>query len=482
MQSVQLQDKVNMAARWSILTQIGSKLISPITNMILARLLTPNAFGVVATINMVISFVDMFTDAGFQKYLVQKEFKNEEERNKSTNVAFITNLIISLLIWIVIIVYRNKIASLVGNPGLGNVLAIACVQLPITSFSSIQMALYRRSFDFKSLFKVQMIVALIPLMITVPLAIAGFSYWSIIIGSTCGMLYNSLVLTMKSKWKPYIFYDFKLLKEMFEFSFWTLLESISIWLTAWIDTLIIGASLNPYYLGLYKTSLSLVNSLMAMITSSISPVLFSTLSRLQNEEEQFRNIFYKIQKIIAYLAFPIGMGIFLYKEMITRLMLGEKWLEASSIVGIWALTSAIRLVMTSIYSEVYRSKGKPKLSLLVQTIHLLILIPTCLYGLKYGFWGLVYSRALVRLEGVVTGLIIMHFVMKFNAKEILKNILKPIIYTFIMAIGAILLKTISTSDIWNIISIVICIGIYITLIFTWSKDDFLSIIRIFNKK
>ncbi|MFZ2537546.1 MAG: oligosaccharide flippase family protein, partial [Oscillospiraceae bacterium] len=173
MDEFSLLNKVGNAAKWSSLTQITSKLISPITNMILARLLAPEVFGIVATVTMIISFAEMFTDAGFQKYLVQHEFKNEVEKSQSADVAFWTNLGISLFIWGNIIIFRNPLADAVGNNGLGHVIAIACAQVPMTSFSSIQMALYRRKFDFKALFKVQTISALIPLFVTVPLAIVG---------------------------------------------------------------------------------------------------------------------------------------------------------------------------------------------------------------------------------------------------------------------------------------------------------------------
>ena len=155
-----LSDKITLrtvgnAAKWSSIAEISVKFITPITNMILARLLAPEAFGVIASVSMVISFADMFTDAGFQKYLVQHEFLSEDDKHENVNVAFWTNLVISFCLWFFIILFRESIAKRVGNAGLGNVLAIACVQLPLTSFSSIQMALYRRDFDFKSLFYVK---------------------------------------------------------------------------------------------------------------------------------------------------------------------------------------------------------------------------------------------------------------------------------------------------------------------------------------
>lgn len=99
MSSKSLNTKVATATKWSGLTEIAAKLVAPITTMVLARLLTPDAFGVMVTAQMVISFAEIFTDAGFQKYIVQHEFKDDDEKFKSTAVAFWSNLIMSLAIW-----------------------------------------------------------------------------------------------------------------------------------------------------------------------------------------------------------------------------------------------------------------------------------------------------------------------------------------------------------------------------------------------
>ena len=174
----ELNKKVINATMWSSFTEISSKLIAPITTMVLARLLTPEVFGVVATVTMIISFTQLFSDAGFQRYLIQYEFENDDDKYKTTNVAFLSNLVISLLLWAVIIFFRESLAKVVGNPGLGNVIAIACVSIPIAAFSSIQMALYKRSFDFKTLFYTRIIGVLIPLLITIPLAIKEYRFFN----------------------------------------------------------------------------------------------------------------------------------------------------------------------------------------------------------------------------------------------------------------------------------------------------------------
>lgn len=467
MQDENLRSKLVSATKWSSITEIASKIVSPVTNMILARIISPEAFGVVATITMIMSFADMFTDAGFQKYLVQHEFKNEDEMFKSANVAFWTNLGVSILLWIIIIIFRKKISTMVGNPGLGNVIAIACVQLLLTSFSSIQMALYRRKFDFKTLFLVRMIAVFIPFIVTIPLAFLGFGYWSLILGSIVIQLSNAIVMTVKSKWKPELLYDVEILKEMLSFSIWSLVEAISIWFTSWVDMFIIGTSLSQYYLGIYKTSTSMVNIIMSLITSTVIPILFSALSRLQNDDEKFNIMYSNMQKIVSIFVFPLGVGIYLYSDLATKILLGSKWSEASELVGVWALTSAIMIVLGSLSSEVYRAKGRPKLSFLAQLLHLVVLVPVCIISSKYGFWILVYARSWVRMEAVLVHFIIMKFLIGISVVKTFKSIMPTAISAIAMGILGVLLKGISKGLLWTILSVVICFLFYLITLYAF---------------
>jgi len=460
-----LQNKVINATKWSSITEIAAKIVSPITNMVLARILAPEAFGVVATVTMIMSFADMFTDAGFQKYLVQHEFKDEDEKYKSANVAFWTNFGISVFLWGIIVLFREQIAALVGNLGLGNVIAVACVQLLLTSFSSIQMALYRRDFDFKTLFLVRMVAICIPFAVTIPLAFLGLNYWSLIIGAIFMQLSNAVILTIKSKWKPKLFYDFAILKEMLSFSIWSLIEAISIWFTVWVDVFIIGSSLNQYYLGLYKTSTTMVNALMSLITASTVPVLFSALSRLQNDGSQFNHMFFKSQRFVSILVFPLGVGVYLYSDLATQILLGSQWSEASGVIGIWALTSAIMIVFGHYCSEVYRAKGKPKLSFLAQVLHLVVLVPTCIISSKYGFWPLVYARSWIRMEAILVHFIIMKFAIGIPVLKTFRNVFPTAISAVTMGVLGYLLQQISEGIVWSFASIIISALFYFGLLY-----------------
>jgi PST family polysaccharide transporter len=458
--------KVTKATAWSSVTEIAAKIVTPVVNIILARLLMPEAFGIVAVITMVISFAEVFTDAGFQKYIVQREFESEDKLNKCTTVAFWTNLSLAAVICLIIFFFRHGIATLVGSPDLGNVIALSSLLILVSSFSSIQMARYRRAFDFKTLFFVRTGGSLIPLVVTVPLALVLRDYRALLIGTFASYIFNAVVLTAKSKWKPSFYFDFKLLKEMFSFSIWSLFESVAIWLTSYVGVFIVGSHLSEHYLGIYRNSMSTVNSLISIITAAVTPVLFAALSRNQNNDGEFKRLYYQFQRLTAVIVMPMGVGMYLFSDLITYILLGEQWMEASGFIGLWSLTSSVVVVFSYFSSEVYRSKGEPKISLLSQVIHLAFLIPILSVCIGYGFEALYTARSLIRLQGVAVGIIIMQIRYKFKFTDVVKNILPMAVSTVIMGVAGYFLRGLNDGILWQFCSIAICVVIYFGILFT----------------
>lgn len=456
-----LQSQTATATKWSSTTEIISRLALPIVNMLLARLLTPDTFGVVATITMIVSFAEIFADAGFQKYIIQHEFVNEEELNQNTNVAFWTNFLISLFIWVVIFIFSESLAALVGNPGLGNVVIVASLSLPILAFSSIQMSRFKRKMDFKSLFFVRISSILIPIFITIPIAFITKSYWALIIGTLSSNLFSAVVLTILSHWKPEFYFSFDQLRKMFSYSWWVMLESITTWLTSYSDILIVSISLSAYYIGLYKTSMITVNQIMGLIVAAASGPLFVTLSRLQNNRVLLISTYNEYMRSLAFFIFPLSTGIWLYRDIITLVLLGDQWLEACDFIGMWGLFSSIALVLGTFANGLYNALGKTFLSFSVSFINLLIMIPLLIWATPKGFDYLYISRSLLRVSFVVIQLLVMFVFLNYPIGGLLKQIIPITIPTTIMVLSSLLLRQISESLLWSFVSIVICIVVYL---------------------
>lgn len=478
-----LNTKVKTATKWSTITEVAAKLVAPITTMILARVLTPEAYGIVATITMVVSFAELFTDAGFQKYLIQHEFNDDNEKTECTNVAFMTNLVLSLLLWLVIGIFANPIARIVGSPGMGLVITIASVSIPLAAFSSIQQALYKRDFDFKTLFVVRMISLTVPIIVTLPLAFVFKNFWALIIGKIVQDILNAIILTVKSKWKPKLYYSWLQLKQMLSFSIWTIIESISIWLTNYVDIFIVGSLLNQYYLGLYKTAMITVSHILGIIISATTPILFSSLSRLQNDKLSFENMFYRFQKTVALLVVPLGFGIFIFNRLITTILLGNQWLEAAPFIGLWALMATITIVFSYYASEVYRSKGKPKLSVLSQWLHIIVLIPVVLIYANKGFAPLYIARSFLRLESVLVDCVLMKVFIELSPWKMVKNVIPIFASSLIMTAIGLLLMRIYSTYLWSFVCVTLCTGVYLGVVclFKDSRENLLFLKKHFLK-
>lgn len=464
-----INNKVVSATKWSTITEIAAKLVSPITTMVLARLLTPADFGVLVTATMVISFSEIFTDAGFQKYLIQHQFKTDSDLHRTTTVAFWSNLVMSLVIWLAIIIFSGPIAELVGNPGRGNVIAISCVCIPLAAFSSIQMALFKRKFDFRTLFYVRIVGILIPIIVTIPLAFFTRSYWALIVGMIALNASNAIILTLKSEWKPRLFYDWSLFKGMFSFSFWSMIEAVSIWLTSYVDIFIVGRLLNEHYLGIYRTSMSTVGQIMSLITAATTPVLFSALSRLQDDDAEFRRLFFKFQKTVAILVIPLGVGIYLFRGLVTDILLGHQWIEAANFIGLWGLTGSVTIVLSHYCSEIYRAKGRPKLSVLAQVLHICCIVPVVLWSINYGFDFLCEMRSLVRLTLIVINLTILYFLCKISPITMVRNILSSIVGALAMVLLFIILPDADKAFLQVSYGIGCCI-IYVAVILMFKEN------------
>ncbi len=466
-----LNSKIFNATKWSALTEILSKLITPVTSMIMARLLTPEAYGVVATFSIIIAFADVFADAGFQKYLIQREFINDDERDKHTNVAFWSNMIMSLSLWGIITIFCQPLASLVGSPGLGLVLIVSCAGIPINGFCSIQMALLKRDLDFKTLFFRRLVSVLTPIFVTIPLAIWLRNYWALVLGTLAMNLANAIFLLFKSSWKPRRYYSITDLKDMLSFCSWSLIDSLLIWATVYVDIFFISKMLDIYYVGLYRTSISIVGQIVSLITATVLPVVLPSLARLQDDLPEMRRLLLKFQKITGMVIIPLGVGIFVFKNLITNILLGSQWTEAAGLIGLWGLMEAITVVFARFCSPVYPAIGKPRVSVIVQLLHVVVLIPAVIISGRYGFEALYITRSLIRLELILVNMIAVYILIKQSPWNMIVNILPQIVSALLMAIVGYVLLSINDSIMMSILWVIICILVYFASLYILFPGD-----------
>lgn len=468
--SSELKSKISSATKWSALGEILAKLVTPISTVVLARVLTPQAFGVIATITMIISFAEIFMDAGFQRYVIQKEYETERDKYNCANVAFWSNLAIGLLLWGIIFIFREPLAVLVGNPGLGTVLAVAAISIPVNAITSIQMAIFKHSLDFKSLFYRRIASVIVPLVITIPLAFYLRSYWALVWGTIASNIINAIVLTIFSPWRPSRYYNFGILKGMIGYSSWTLLDAVLIWATSYIEIFFIGVLLNDYYLGLYKTAMTTVGQFVSLITAIILPVLMPAMARTQHDFAQMREIIYKLQKYVGFFLIPLGEFIFAFREQLTSILLGNQWNAITLFIGIWAVSEVIMLIFSRFCSNIYPAIGKPHISVIVQILHLVVLIPSVYFSAKISFETLYWTRTLVRFELLILNLFFAYRLIRLSAVKSCYNVFPFILSAALVIVIANVMLSFWSSDwsilVWGPLSAIL----YLLLLYIWPGE------------
>jgi len=468
------------STKWSAIGELMSKLASPLINIILARLLAPEVFGLVATFQLVTTFAEIFTDAGFQKYLIQHEFATQEEKINATNVAFWTNFGISTIFWFIIFFARFQIARFVGSPGHEIEICVLSLQIPLHAFSSIQISLFRRDFKFKELAPIKIIISIIPIIITVPLAYFLRSAWAIIFGNLAKEAINIILLYIKSPWKPKFYFKLSTLRDMLGDCFWLLADSIAIWLTAYSGTFIVSQVLDEYYVGLYKTGITTITSYISLISTIVAPVLFSVFSRKQHQKNELQKEFFSTQKALMYILLPIGFASFVFRDLITQILLGSQWLAIADLMGLVGLSTAISIGIAQHNSVYLRAIGKPILAFIIQMIFVVIMIITLGIFVNRPFNELCFVRGILGFVYIIISSVIVWITEKISFMKVLINNIPSIIATLITTMFAILiLRLYGDSIVMQIVSGLISIFVYLLMLFIIpsSRTDLFAMVK-----
>ncbi len=473
--ALDIKQEIKRSTKWTVLTELLAKLVTPVTGMILARLLDPSAFGVIASILIVTSFAEMFADAGFQKYLVQHDFLDEADTKRCFSVALTTSIAIAVVIWAGIWIFADLIAELLHAPGLSFALQIAGVCVVLNSVSGIYSAMFRRAFRFDLLFRLRILTVLVPLVVTIPLALMGIGYWALLWGTIASAAVSCL---FQIKFSPYPFvlaFDVSTLKQMASFSLWSLVEAITIWICVWGGVFVVGYVMDSYYLGLYRSGTLLSNSLFALVSGPVIPVLFSALSRLQDDPGEFENIFLALQKCISLVLIPMGVGLFVYRDLAVQIVLGSQWHEADFFVGLAALEGCISVIINSFASEALRARGMPLTSCLSQIGYFVVMLPAVFYSAQISFDALAIARCLCGLELSVIKLLMLAYILQISGRKMLYNLFPCCLCAGIVGYTAhCMRRAYSESYIWQVATMLLAFILYLSLI--WIRRDYREIV------
>lgn len=479
---MKVNNSTHSAIKWSTLGHVLPQVITPMLTIYIARMLSPEAYGVIAITTIIISFLTLFLAGGFTTALIQKKGTPSEIYN-SANFVFSFNLIISIFFFILIVLFSSNIADFFHAPEARIVICVLSLDIVIRAFGDVQLAMLQKGMDFKSIFFRQLIPIFSQALITLPLAFLGFEVWALVAGVLGSQFLASLILWMKSDWKPKINFNYKENRDLLRFGIFVIGESFLAWIINQGDNLIVGRYLSVGDLGLYRTGFDLDNRIFSLLLVPLVPVLYSKLCSINLDND--KNSFYiKTKGFLGMIVFPSMAGIILISGYFDNLILGEKWNGIGFIMAMLAINPGISYLWT-FFPSFLKSKGKPQIATLLTLISAITFLPVYLIFVRYGLTTFIIARVSLGIVGIV-------FFTFFESKELkislltsLKLYYKPFVSALTMLIiGYFIQEYFLKTYTWiNLILLILfSVAIYLIVTYLTSKNELFKLKDIIFRK
>ena len=481
MNSIEVKHAAKKSVKWSLLGEVFAKIATPLSTMFLARLLTPEIYGIATAVTLVVTFCETVTESGFAKFVIQRDFENEEEYKKYFSVSFFISIFLSLLMVVAVFFLRAPLSSAVGNAGYEMVLAVSCLQIPFAAINALYSADLRRRFAFKMLFLIRLVYCAIPFIITIPLAFLGFGYWSLVIGTIAAQIIELPFFLIVCRGRLKFYLSWKVCVTTFRLSFPMILESIIIWFCTWTGTIIAANFFDAEIVGIVKVSSSTVNSIFALFATSFTAVLFPALSRLKHDKDAYQDTFYSIQGAALSVLVPLGIGIYFYSNLVTDIFLGDKWTKAAFVISIYSLTRPLMICFNNFVSEVFRSKGHFYSSILYQLVMLAgdITLKLTIGKISYDWfiWTTVFSNLFTTLLAISILKFRYHFSIIKQWKSFAPSLLCSVFMIPFILFGV---QT-NYSIVKSLAQVLLCATIYFACLKFFFPNNFKNILSYFYK-
>ena len=394
--SDEVKQQAIRSAKWALLNNFIPKLLTLSLTTVLARLLTPEDFGLVGIGTLVVSLVSMSQQTGFSQALIQRQARQEE----AASVALWLNLSLSLILYAILWVSAPVLATFYEEPRLSSVLRVLGLQIVISSVSTIQSSLMLRQFRYQRLFYIQTASTLAPFLVSIPLVFAGLGYWALIYGSMTSSFVSVILFWWFERWQPRAIFDLQIARQLSGFSGFVLLESILAWMLVYLDNGIVGKVLGTKALGLYALGFNLAVMVISIPISAITGLTLPLFSRMQVDPAALRKAYLAGTRLVATYCIPAGVGLALISDPAARLLFGENWAGLGTILSILSLYAGFGHLWV-LNGDAFKALGRPDIMPRIYIPVLLIMIPAYVISAHYGLIAFTIVRSFVVLVGAV---------------------------------------------------------------------------------
>ncbi len=422
-----LRKKAIHGAKWSMLQEIIGQLLDFFIIILLARLLDPEDFGVIAIATIIVSSMRPFIAHGLGVAITQRSEIEKEHLDSAFWSTFITGALLALFIAI----SAEWWAIIFSEPKLGDILTWLSASVVLTSLTTVQEAILRRELNFKVYAIRASVGKLIGGGIGIALAYYGFGVWSLVGRYLSTSFVSVLLLWGISQWYPRFVFSKKHFKELFSFGIKVTMNDLLVFVNRNADSYLISYFLGSTALGYYNIAYKLMVLVFQLVSKTVSQVGMPTFARLQNDKKRLWKAFYDITQLISLLVFPIFLGMLVLVPEIVSALLGGKWSQSGPVLQILLPIGIIHCLLSPIVSILVGS-GKPGKRLRLQALDSVVNLIGFTIAVQ---WGITWVAASYVIVGYVLSPSWYWSITKImNVRWIayIKLILRPLLITMVV--------------------------------------------------
>jgi len=486
-----IKNRVNFGIKWLALSLGLVRAARFLTTIILARLLVPEMFGIMAMANATIELLQQIREVGIGSAYIQKKYHTVESDRYAANTTFYIGLIVNLFLFCFAYLLAPFISNYFSSPDLVLVLRVMFLSFFLDALTTVPFLVMQKRLEFGKTACTEVARSVSYAIIGVTLAFTNFGVWSLVFAQLGSKLLIGMLAFKLSGWLPKWEFDIKIAKELFKFGkyIWAFVLVSAIGGT--IDKAIVGRVWGAASLGFYNMTFNITRMPMTLISFLINKITFPVFSRLQDDTVRLHRAMVKIVANIAFVSMPISVGLIAVADEFVITALSERWISIIPLMKVMCFYTML-VSISSVLAPCLKSIGKPNLYLYANILNVISLIVFLFLLRHFGVIGVCYAQV---ASEVVSFVIIFKFIVstiKLSPSKILVPILRSGISSVVMFL-AIEVFTAFVSKINSMPSIVvlasnICIGIFSYLIVTFTinrvmLDSFrISVIEILKAK
>ena len=462
---------------WSGIERFSAQGAQFLLSILIARLVTPSDYGLIAMLTIFLSVAQQFVDSGFSNAIIQKTDRKEIDYY----TVFYFNLIISIIIYAVLFWCSSYIAIFYSVPDLEIVAKWIGLNIILTAFYIVPRTKFVIDLNFKIQTKISFVAVVVSGVVGIVLASYGYGVWALVVQSLLNSLISLSLYWGLSKWKLKFIFSWFSFKTLFSFGYKLLVVGMLHVIFANIYTLIIGRRFAVTDVGYFNRSQTFATFPSVNITSIICRVLYPIQCHVQNDDYLFKRKFIQYLRATIYIVFPLMICLCVLAKPFILVVLNEKWLSISSILSILCI-AYMWYPLTALNWQLLTAKGRSDLALKAEIVGKVLSILILLLTLPFGIMVICYG---IIIANVVDIIIIIYYARKITGIGYLLElrILYPIVFISLIMSGGMYVTQFLFANpyLQLIIGVIVGGSIYLSLSFMLKLEETRVMKQIFRK-